>query len=130
MDRLSTIGNLVTEARSVGLRIHFDGELLRIRGARKATAIAKALLDHKAEARAIRDGGCGTVVKLTDKALSEALRSLAPAERAAIESCLRAAKWADAEAQERLKSAALRRVRSLLKRRARSRPQRKFEWLK
>lgn len=40
---------LLNQARAAGLRLSWDGELLRIKGARKHTALAKELLDRKAE---------------------------------------------------------------------------------
>jgi hypothetical protein len=49
MGGLILIQDLVTEARSVGLDIQLDGALLRIKGNRKAGAIAKELLNRKAE---------------------------------------------------------------------------------
>jgi hypothetical protein len=49
MDRLTKIKTLVSNARFVGLRMRVDGGLLRINGPRKATAIAKELLDRKVE---------------------------------------------------------------------------------
>lgn len=49
MGSLISIKNLLAKAQSAGLWLTFDGELLRIRGARKATAIAKELLDRKRE---------------------------------------------------------------------------------
>lgn len=50
MGRVETnIKTLVETARLAGLRMDFDGELLRIHGPRKHTAIAKELLNRKAE---------------------------------------------------------------------------------
>jgi hypothetical protein len=40
---------LLNQARAAGLRLAWDGELLRIKGARKNTALAKELLDRKRE---------------------------------------------------------------------------------
>jgi hypothetical protein len=68
---------------------------------------------------------------LTDKNLIEALKTLPPAERTAIADSSRGVRWDDSEAQARLKSSALRKIRSMLKRRARSqREGRKFQWLR
>lgn len=67
---------------------------------------------------------------ITDANLIEALKTLPPMERAAIADSLRGVQWADSEAQERLKSSALRKIRSRLKRRARSKREGgKFKWL-
>jgi len=68
---------------------------------------------------------------ITDANLIEALKLLTPAERAAFVDPMRATTWADTEAQLRLLSIARRKLKSALKRRARSRKERRnnFKWL-
>lgn len=59
-------------------------------------------------------------MKVTDSNLTEVLQTLSPAERAAIEDCARAARFASSEAVDHLKAATLRKIRARLKRRARA----------
>jgi len=68
-------------------------------------------------------------VKISDNNLAAVLESLSPMERAAIEDCAKAARFASEEAVERLRSAVLRKVRRALKARARNRKEGKFRWL-
>lgn len=49
MGGLIPIEDLLSNAAEAGLRFRVDGQLLRISGARKNTAIAKELLDRKTE---------------------------------------------------------------------------------
>lgn len=51
------IKTLLDKAYSAGLRLRVDGELLRINGPRKATRIAKALLDRRREVVEILKAG-------------------------------------------------------------------------
>lgn len=60
-------------------------------------------------------------MRIADRNLIEVLKLLSPTERAAIEDCARAARFASDAAVERLKAATLRRIRFALKRWARPR---------
>lgn len=64
-------------------------------------------------------------MKVTDRNLAEILKTLSPAERAAIEGCTRAAYFASSEAVERLKASVLRKIKARLKATARRRQKRK-----
>lgn len=69
-------------------------------------------------------------MRIADTNLTEALKTLTPAQRSALSDSLRGIEWGDSEAQERLKSEALRLIRFRLKRRARSKKDGgKFRWL-
>jgi len=68
-------------------------------------------------------------MNITDHNLASVLESLTPVERAAIEDCAKAARFATPEAVEHLRSAVLRKIRMRLKVMARSKRRSRFKWL-